>query len=153
MDTSRRWDQLTTKQRLELYVNHTEWLLFQALLVGLVPNQNSIRAVIEAKRSLARGENTRDIGVSIVDAAEAFNLTGGYNKLRHKYFISPCSLAYTCYQVASDVGFLSGASTYNNGISLESSRERYLRPLGYMRTKSPLWKWTEENSILDGVSI
>lgn len=121
--------------------------------MGLVPNQNSIRAVVEAKRSLARDENTKDIGVSIVDAAEAFDLTGGYGKLRHKYFISQCSLAYTCYQVANDVGFFRGTSTYNRGISLESSRERYLHPLGYMRTKSPLWKWTEENSTLDGASI
>ena len=48
-------------ERLSVMLNHVEWVVFQASLLGLRSKEGSLSGVVEAKRSLLDGKPTKNL--------------------------------------------------------------------------------------------
>lgn len=144
-----QWTLLPSKDRLSILLLQTEWMLFQALLLGISIDQRLLTAVAEARR-VASGctTNTKIIQMARRKALDVFFENGGHTSLKKQKYLNGCTVAYLCLCIADDAMY----ETMNRLLPGHINGSIYydLLRMGSILKESPLSKWIDEN---DTVSI
>ena len=148
----RAWDQLPREEKLNLYLLQAEWVVFLALLQGVVVDQRSMRAIVEARR-LARGGTEREKLIIQIkeDATVAYYSTAQNGECDYRgeaiwdyeKKIGATAVAYICMRVINDTYL--GLDISKTWDSMERAMEYYVTSISGSIKDGPLVRWLSEN--------
>lgn len=148
MDNLERWGRLSREEKLALQLRQVEWVLFQASLQGLAINPDSLRAVVEVRRSLDTGWGYTDAMANVkVLADQAFEAAGDNRLLSNQKKLNRKILSYMCFALANNTYYCLGDDGANIFTSFSDVDTVYLRPLGGLKSKSPIALWLKTESV------
>lgn len=147
MNDAQKWNRLAPEEKLALQLRQVEWVIFQASLQGLTINPDSLRAVVEVRRSFnTEWGYTESMAHAKVLADQAFEAAGDYSLLSNQKKLNGKILSYMCFVLADEAYYCLGDRDAHVMI-FSDIYAVYLEPLGKLRNRSPIALWLKTEQV------
>lgn len=147
MKEKEAWQQLTSKQKLDLLLAQTEWILFQAMEFGGDVDTRLLQTVIEVRKVLSGAIDKEVLLDAKARAATARDEAGGYPSVVSGGVLNRAYIAHLCHGLALDTysemenSFLNPTGGVAKTVYYDAKR------MGPYPHHSPIAKWLVKNNV------
>lgn len=138
------WGKLSQEEQIDILLEQAEWVIFQAFMLGLRPEEGSVSAVAEAKRLRSSGKSLDRLSFLTEVAYEAYWENDNSDDEGAFEYLNKCTLAYICYKASWDTECVYSGIESPRRHDTHDMIETYLSTLGSLQEESPLFKMMEE---------